>query len=268
MTPVHDPASGRYIELPRPWPATAWASVALLLALVAACLWVVDASLSRLWAGLPRLGMWLGRAWPPDFSDFPTLMLRAGETLAIGTLGTGFACILALPLALLAARPLTPSPLVRQPVRAFLDALRGVDGFIFALVFVAAVGLGPFAGMLGVLLHSAGSIAKLWSEDLESADPGPLEALGQAGAGRARVALFALLPDRLPSLASIALYVWEFNVRASTVLGVVGAGGLGQELKSAIDLLAFDRVFAILLVILALVTAIDRLGALIRRRLG
>ena len=169
------------------------------------------------------------------------------------------------PLAILAARPVAPVPFLYHPVRTLLDLLRGVDGFVFALIFVAAVGLGPFAGMLGVALHSAGSIAKLWSEALESADLAPVEAALSAGASPAQAATVVLLPETLPQTVSALLYVWEFNIRASTVLGVVGAGGLGQELKNAVDLLDFARVLAILMIIVAMVLAADRLSGWLRR---
>ena len=238
-----------------------------LAALNAACVLVVEPDLPRLLAGLPRLGRWLAGAFPPDFSGFDDLLRRTAETVAIATLGTTVAAGLALPLSLFAARPVAPWPLLYQPARALLDALRGIDGFVFALVFVAAVGLGPFAGMLGVALHSAGSIAKLWSETLEAADLAPVEAALTAGASRAQAAAVVLLPETLPQTASALLYVWEFNIRASTVLGLVGAGGLGQELKNAVDLLDFARVLAILLIIVALVLAADRLSAGLRRRL-
>ncbi|MFN7594537.1 MAG: PhnE/PtxC family ABC transporter permease, partial [bacterium] len=142
-----------------------------------------------------------------------------------------------------------------------------IDGFVFALIFVAAVGLGPFAGMLGVALHSAGSLGKLWSEALEAADPAPMEAARSAGAGRAQAAAVILLPETFPQTASAALYVWEFNIRASTVLGLVGAGGIGQELKNAVDLLDFNRVLAILALIVAMTLAADRLSAALRARL-
>jgi phosphonate transport system permease protein len=211
-----------------------------LAAVYAACVWAVQPDLPRLWAGLPRLAGWLAGAFPPDFSGLGDLLRRAAETVAIATLGTTLAALLALPLAVMAARPVAPLPALYHPARALLDALRGVDGFVFALVFVAAVGLGPFAGMLGVALHSAGSIGKLWSEALEAADLAPVEA---------------------------ALYVWDFNIRASTVLGLVGAGGLGQELKNAVDLLDFARVLAVLAIVVALVLAADRLSAALRRRL-
>ncbi|MDB5374998.1 MAG: Phosphonate transport system permease protein, partial [Belnapia sp.] len=238
-----------------------------LVVLNAACILVVEPDLPRLLAGLPRLGRWLAGAFPPDFSGLDDLLRRAAETVAIATLGTSVAALLALPLTLLAARPVAPWPLLYQPARALLDVLRGIDGFVFALIFVAAVGLGPFAGMLGVALHSAGSIAKLWSEALEAADLAPVEAALTAGASRAQAAAVVLLPETLPQTASALLYVWEFNIRASTVLGLVGAGGLGQELKNAVDLLDFARVLAILLIIVALVMAADRLSATLRRRL-
>jgi phosphonate transport system permease protein len=243
----------------------AWSGFA---ALLAASVWVVAPDPARLAAGLPRLLGWLAGSWPPDFSGAADIARRAGETVGIATLGTLAAALMAVPLALLATRAVAPGPLLRQPARGVLDGLRGTDGFVFALLFVAAVGLGPFAGMLGVALHSAGSLAKLWSEAMESADPRPSEAIAAVGGTRLQVALWALLPQTLPQNASALLYVWEFNIRASTVLGLVGAGGLGQELKNAVDLLDFNRVLAILIVIIALTLAADRISAALRRSLA
>ena len=231
------------------------------------CLKVAQVDFGRLWDGLPRLARWAARAWPPDLTEIGVLSLRAAETVAMGTVGTSFGALIAVPLCLLAARNVTPSPFLRLPARGLLNALRGIDSFIFALILVAAVGLGPFAGVLGLALHAAGSIAKLWSETLETAEPGPVEAVTMSGAGRLKVIRYALLPDVLPSLSSITLYFWEWSVRASTVLGVVGAGGIGQELKNSVDLLAFDRVLTILLLILVMVTVIDSISAWLRRRL-
>ena len=245
--------------------------VATLLGVVlvyAVCFHFAEIDLRRLWAGLPRLAAWAARAWPPDFTDFSTLLERAAETLAMATLGTTLGGLIAVPICLLAARNTTPHALVYLPARGLLNVLRGIDSFVFALLFVAAVGLGPFAGVLGVGLHTAGSVAKLWAETIETAEPGPIEAATLTGAGRLKVEAYALLPDVLPSLASVLLYMWEFNVRASTVLGIVGAGGIGQELKSSVDLLAFPRVLAILMVILAMVTAIDQASAWLRARLS
>lgn len=236
-------------------------------ALYAISLNVADVSLARLLEGLPRLAGWAAKAWPPDFSEISVLSYRAAETMAMATVGVSFGAVIALPLCLLGARNTAPSFWLHHPARFLLDMLRGIDSFVFALIFVAAVGLGPFAGVLGIALHSAGSIAKLWAEAIETAEPGPLEAAAMTGAGRLKIVVYALLPDVLPAFTSILLYMWEFNIRASTVLGIVGAGGIGQELKNSIDLLAFDRVLAILLIILAMVTAIDTVSAWARRRL-
>jgi phosphonate transport system permease protein len=238
------------------------------LAFYALCLHVAEVSLPRLVEGLPRLAGWLGRAWPLDVSEFGVLLHRALETVAMATVGVSFGALIAAPICLLAARNVGVTPWLALPARWLLNGLRGIDAFVFALIFVAAVGLGPFAGVLGVALHSAGSIAKLWSEAIETTEPGPVEAARMSGAGRIRVFLHAQLPDALPQLSSILLYMWEFNVRASTVLGVVGAGGIGQELKNSVDLLLFNRVLTILLVILVMVAAIDQMSAWLRRRLS
>jgi phosphonate transport system permease protein len=259
-----------------PEPRIGWLSgprlrflAALLLgtAVYAACWHVAQIEPVRLWEGLPRLAHWSARAFPPDFSEADLLLRRAAETVAMATLGTTLGVLLAAPLCLLAASNIAPSSFLYYPARWLLNVLRGIDSFVFALLFVAAVGLGPFAGVLGVGLHAAGSIAKLWAEAIEAVEPGPLDAAAMTGAGRSKIVVYALLPDVLPSLASIVLYVWEFNVRSSTVLGVVGAGGIGQELKNSVDLLMFPRVFAILLIILAMVTLIDQFSAWLRRRL-
>src|ERR1700731_3653886 len=197
----------------------------------------------------------------------PLFLQRTAETVAMAAIGTTLATVLAIPMSVLASRNITPVPSLYYPARWFLNGLRGIDSFIFALLFVAAVGLGPFAGVLGIGLHSAGTIAKLWSEAIEAVEPGPLEAAALTGANRLKVISYALLPDVLPNLTSITLYVWEFNVRSSTVLGAVGAAGIGQELKNSVDLLDFARLFTIILIILAMVTAIDQFSAWLRRKL-
>ena len=251
--------------LPRWRRALLWLFAAIVYAL---CFHFAEVDPRRLFEGLPRLANWAARAWPPDFSEFGLLIQRAAETLAMATLGTTLGALLAVPICALAARNTAPNRLVYALARACLNVLRGIDSFVFALLFVAAVGLGPFAGLLGIGVHSAGSIAKLWSESLETAARGPIDAATMTGAGHTKILVYALLPDVMPSLVSALLYLWEFNVRASTVLGIVGAGGIGQELKNNIDLLAFPRVFAIILIILVMVTAIDQASAWLRRRLA
>src|SRR5215468_5270078 len=259
-----------------PEPAAAWLSphrlrVALalvgLVAFYVASWHLAKVNLAKLATGLPKMASWATKAWPPATDELPVLLLRAAETVAMAAIGTTVAALLALPVCVLAARNVTPSMALYYPTRWFLNALRGIDSFVFALLFVAAVGLGPFAGVLGIALHTWGSTAKLWAEAIENIPSGALEAAAATGASRVKVLLFALLPDAAPSMVSTTLFWWEFNVRDSTVLGVVGAGGIGQELKNSMDLLDFARLFTIIAVILVVVTALDQLSGWLRKRL-
>ncbi|MCK0195296.1 phosphonate ABC transporter, permease protein PhnE [Ancylobacter sp. 6x-1] len=224
--------------------------------------------LQKLASGLPKLGRWLASAWPPDTSELPLFALRTAETVAMAAIGTTLATLLAIPMAVLASRNVTPWPTLYYPARWFLNALRGIDSFVFALLFVAAVGLGPFAGVLGIALHTWGSAAKQFADHIENAEMGPFEAVRTTGAGHFTAILYAVVPDVAPVLLSTALFWWEFNVRASTVLGVVGAGGIGQELKNSMDLLDFPRLFTIIALILVVVTVLDQLSGWLRRRLA
>jgi phosphonate transport system permease protein len=259
-----------------PEPTTAWLSIGrarfILVVVALAAFYSLCWQLARVdpgkpLTGLPKMASWAAKAWPPALDELPVLLLRAAETVAMAALGTTGAALLALPLAVLAARNVTPSMTLYYPTRWFLNALRGIDSFVFALLFVAAVGLGPFAGVLGITLHTWGSTAKLWAEAIENIPAGPLEAAAVTGASRVKVLAFALVPDVAPVMLSIGLFWWEFNVRASTVLGVVGAGGIGQELKNSMDLLDFPRLLTILALILVMVTVIDHGSQWLRRRL-
>jgi phosphonate transport system permease protein len=266
------PAAARaYPEPVIPWLSISRARfVVALVALTAfyvLCWHLARVDPGKLLTGLPRMASWAGKAWPPATDELPVLLLRAAETVAMAARGTTGAALLALPLAVLAARNVTPSMALYYPTRWFLNALRGIDSFVFALLFVAAVGLGPFAGVLGIALHTWGSTAKLWAEAIENIPPGPLEAAAATGASRVKVIAYALFPDVAPSMVSVGLFWWEFNVRASTVLGVVGAGGIGQELKNSMDLLLFPRLLTIILLILVTVTVIDHTSEWLRRKL-
>jgi phosphonate transport system permease protein len=243
------------------------ASIVLALVLFYGLCWqLVQGDLAKLVNGLPKLWHWLAQAWPPKVEELPLFLQRTAETVAMAAIGTTISVLLALPMALLASRNLTPFPRLYLPARWFLNALRGIDSFVFALLFVAAVGLGPFAGVLGIAFHTWGSAAKLFADTLESAQLGPYEAVRATGAGRLTAIVYALMPDLIPAFASIALFWWEFNVRASTVLGVVGAGGIGQELKNSMDLLDFGRLFTIIGVILIVVTLLDQFSGWLRRK--
>ena len=233
----------------------------------ALCAWLARVDLVRLIEGLPKLVFWIRQAWPPAVGELPVILLRTAETIAIAALGTTIAVLLALPTAVFASRNITPLRWAYHPVRGFLNSLRGIDAFVFALILVAAVGLGPFAGMLGVALHTWGSAAKLFADHVESASLDTVDAMRTTGATRSTALVYALVPQLAPVSASTALYLFEFNVRASMVLGVVGAGGIGQELKNSMDLLDFARLATILAVMLLVVTVIDQASGALRARL-
>jgi phosphonate transport system permease protein len=241
--------------------------ILVVLAFYVVCWQLAQVDLARLVSGLPKLGQWLVQAWPPKLSEMPLFLQRMAETVAMAAIGTTAATLLAIPMAVLASRNITPFPRLYMPARWFLNALRGIDSFVFALLFVAAVGLGPFAGVIGIALHTWGSAAKFFADHIESAPMGPLEAVRTTGAGRYTAILYALLPDVLPVLLSTTLFWWEFNVRASTVLGVVGAGGIGLELKNSMDLLDFSRLFTIIGLILVVVTVLDQFSSWLRKKL-
>lgn len=262
---------GRYHEPPlRPLAREniARLAAALLCALVfLAALRIAEVDPVAFVAGLPRLMAWAARAWPPFLEDLDAFALRAIETVAIAIVGTAVATLLAFPLSVLIARNVTPFPLLSLPIRWLINGFRGIDTVVFALLFVAAVGLGPFAGVLGMVVHSLGVIAKLNAEAIETLPAAPLEAAALSGANRAKVVTYAMLPQVLPQLASVSLYVWEANVRTSTILGIVGAGGIGIEIKAAIDLLDFAKLLTLSCIVLVMVTAIDQFSAWLRRRL-
>lgn len=243
------------------------AAAVVAIAVVGVCWQVAQIDIGRLVAGLPKLAGWIATGWPPETKGLPLLLWRAAETVAMATLGSLLGVMIAAPVCIFAAANITPEPWLYHPARAILNFLRGIDSFVFALIFVAAVGLGPFAGVIGIGLHSAGIIAKLWSEQIETAPPGPLEAAAMTAASKLKLLVMAVLPDAMPALCSVVLYTWEANVRSSTVLGIVGAGGLGQELKNAVDLLNFNRVITIIAITLVMVTIIDQTSAYIRRRM-
>lgn len=268
--PLRGP-DGRIVEPPLDWtsPAVLLRLLigAALLAIFAGCVWLAEVNLAALLNGLPRLAAWASKGWPPYLHDFDAFLLRGAETVAIATVGTTVATILAFPLSILIARNVAPYPMLALPIRWFANACRGIDTVVFAILFVAAVGLGPFAGVLGMIVHSLGVIAKLNAEAIETTPAAPLEAAQMAGANRTKLVTYALLPAVLPNLASIALYVWEANVRTSTILGIVGAGGIGIEIKAAIDLLDFQKLLTLSVIVLAMVTVIDQFSGWLRRRL-
>jgi phosphonate transport system permease protein len=243
-------------------------AVLALLALCAAALaltGVFDAQ--RFADGLPALAQLADEMVPPDFSRWRAWVRPLLDTLAMSIAGTALAVMLSLPLALLAAPNVSPHPLLLGAARTLLSFLRSVPEIIMGIIFVAAVGFGALPGVLALALHSVGMVGKFYAEAIEHADPRPIEAARAAGASPAQVVTHAVLPQVLPQLADVTIYRWEYHFRASAVLGIVGAGGIGFELIAALRLIDYAQVSAILLCILACVVVVDALGSALRRRL-
>lgn len=221
---------------------------------------------ARLAEGIPSLVSLLGEMLPPNFDDWRNWLKPLVDTLAMSVAGTALAVGLSLPLAFLAARNTTPHPVAYQLARGTLNALRAIPELIMGIIFVAAVGFGALPGVLALGLHSVGMIGKFFSEVIEHADEAPIEAARAAGATPLQVVLHGVLPQVLPQMADISIYRWEYNFRASTVMGMVGAGGIGFELMGSLRIMQYQDVSALLLVILAMVTLVDAFSGYLRRR--
>lgn len=224
----------------------------------------LDFSPSRFAAGLSQLG-WISMMMiPPDpGTSLPIYLKALGETLSIALLGTTLAGIFALPVSLLAARNVVPN-ILRFPVRRFLDSIRGVDTLIWALVWINVVGLGPFAGVLAIAVSDFGAFGKLFSEAIEGADQKQVEGIRASGGSALHEIRFGLMPQVLPVIAGQVLYFIESNTRSATIIGIVGAGGIGLQLAEQIRVLEWQKVSFLILMILVAVAAIDFISGKLR----
>ncbi|MDY0883436.1 phosphonate ABC transporter, permease protein PhnE [Dongia soli] len=204
--------------------------------------------------------------FPPDFHNLSRTLHEMLITCQIALWGTTLAVLTSAPLAFLTAGNVAPWWVV-QPVRRCMDALRAINEMVFAMLFVVAVGLGPFAGVLALWLHTTGVCVKLFSEAVETADPRPVEAIRMAGGGFIARALHGLLPQVMPHWISLSLYRFESNVRSATVIGIVGAGGVGDLLWEYIRSFDYGRTAGVIAVIVLVVCAIDVLSQQLRRRI-
>jgi phosphonate transport system permease protein len=228
--------------------------------------WDTGADPVRLARGIPWILDFLRRMVPPDPSVLPAAVAGAVKTVEIALLGTAIAAALALPLGFLSARNVAPAP-VFQPARVVLNLFRSIDTLVYALVFVAAVGLGAFPGVLAVIAYTTTSLAKLYSEAIEGIDPGPVDAVTATGATRLQVLRYGVLPQVLPLFLSYILYRLETNIRAATVLGFVGAGGIGFYLQTYLRMIDYRAASTALLVTIAMVMIVDALSSRLRARL-
>ncbi|MDA8078465.1 MAG: phosphonate ABC transporter, permease protein PhnE [Nitrospiraceae bacterium] len=248
------------------WHRTA-ATAAVTVAVAVICSWytgLLDAK--RLVEGVPSIVSLIRESFPPNFSDARSWMKPLLDTMGMSIAGTALAIFISLPLALLGARTTSPHPVLYYAARAVLNGLRSIPELIMGIIFVAAVGFGALPGVLALGLHSVGMVGKFFSEAIEHAAEGPIEATKASGASRLQIILHGILPQALPQMADVSIYRWEYNFRASTVMGMVGAGGIGFELMSSLRIMQYRDVSAILLVILLMVTAVDWIGSLLRRR--
>ena len=225
---------------------------------------------ARILTGLPRL--WVIVRLMVDWSGFlewdhAAILTALAETLAMAFLGTLLAAVVALPLGFLGARNITASRIIRFLFRRVFDTCRGLDQLVWALVFVRAVGLGPIAGVLAIFVSDTGVLAKLYSEAIEGAEPGQVDGIAATGASRTATIRFGVLPQVLPVMLSQALYQFESNTREATILGFVGAGGIGLRLSERIQINAWDQVAYIIVLILVTVAVMDTLSARLRLRL-
>lgn len=252
-----------------------WGYGALFVALVVLSAWVSDFSPATLAAGLPRIGEYFGLILPDLHADrlfadretegslaywmyrldeWAWLLFETANMAAMATLGaSAVAALLAFP----AARTVSPSPWLAAAVRRFLEICRTVPEIVFALIFVWAFGVGAFAGILAIAIHSAGALGKLFAEVVENADLRPVDGVTASGGSWVEAMRFGVLPQVLPNFASYALLRFEINVRAASVIGFVGAGGIGQELYKVISFNYYEEVSAILVLIILVVAAID-----------
>jgi phosphonate transport system permease protein len=258
----------RYPRMIRPSPRRRMIGGGLVLLLAGIAIFGLDRvgfSFAKMLDGLDRLGLVIGLMIPP--SPGPMLMTYLGglaETIAIAFLGTLTAAVLGFPLSLFAAKNVVANRIVHFLARRSLDTLRGVETLIWALIFINVVGLGPFAGILAIAMSDAGTFGKLFSEAIEASDRKPVEGVRSSGGSALHSIWFGILPQVFPVLASQVLYYFESNTRSATIIGIVGAGGIGLYLANEIQQAEWPRVAFLILMILATVAIIDWVSSKLR----
>ena len=229
---------------------------------------LLEMSFGRIWQGLGQLGAIAGLMLPPSSGGHGALYVRAlMQTLSIALLGTLLAAVFALPLGFLAARNVVANRIVHLATRRGMDVVRSVDALIWALIWVNVVGLGPFAGLLAIATSDVAALAKLISEAIEAVDRRPAEAVRSVGGNRFQELRFGVLPQILPIFVSQLLYFFESNTRSATIIGIVGAGGIGLHLYEQIRVLEWQQASFLILMVLVTVAIIDALSQRLRASL-
>jgi phosphonate transport system permease protein len=220
----------------------------------------------EIYKGMPGLWDLLRQMFPPDMGILLSLWTPFIETLQIGILASLIGSVIAVPVGFLAAANMSPK-IVYHSVRLVLNVFRGVSEIIWALLFVVAVGLGPMPGVLALIIFCVGVMGKLIAEAVEAVDPGPLEAMRATGASDWKVFVYGAWPQVLPTYLTISLYYWDHNTRQATILGFVGAGGLGYTLLFAISTYEFEKATTAIILLILLITAIDRFCLFLRKKI-
>jgi phosphonate transport system permease protein len=227
----------------------------------------IGVDVGKLAANFARGREIIGEMLQPNLAFLPSTIAPLIETLQMAIVSCVIGCAIGLPLAFLASRVTSPGRWVLVTDRWALNIIRAIPDLLYALIFVAAVGVGPLAGVLALVLFNIGVLAKLLSESVDAVDTGPVEAADAVGASRTQMVRSAVLPQVLPSYTAYSLYVFELDVRASTVIGIVGAGGIGNVLNTQMKFFAFSNVGAVVLELFLVVLAIEAVSVALRRRL-
>jgi len=263
--PVRGVTGGRPAR-PRPSPVVPLALVLL----AAGSAWAfigIAPDWQRVARNINQIGKIISEFWPPDFAFFGETVDPVIQTIQMAILATAIGCLVALPIAFLASRVTAPSSTVYWTDRTILSVVRSIPDILYALIFVAALSIGPLPGILALIFFNIGVVAKLLSETVDGVDTGPVEAARASGASHWQMVSSSVLPQVLPNYVAYALYTFELNIRASAVLGFVGAGGAGLILDTQRKYFHYDRVAMIVLELFVLVVVIEFISFRLRRRL-
>lgn len=278
-------------RLLRPFPSITLRGIVIALVVFGIIAWSWNASkpseinrVSGIFDALGAMGNLMGRMFPPTFDlahgtettlhvlgadvtlGWPIVITAVIETIQMAIIGTVAAVVMSIPLSLLAARNVSPHPAIYQGIRLVLNFLRSIPELVYALLFVAAVGLGPFTGVLALAFSSVGSLTRLYAEAIEQIDPQQVLALRATGASGLQTFIYAVIPQALPLLISYSIVYFESNVRHATILGYVGAGGVGYLLFEYMGLSAYKKLFGTAVILVIAVTVIDRFSSYLRQR--
>ena len=259
-----------YKEQLRPnWKETGFSAIVALVIVLALGLGFGPADVERwtyLFTDASNMAIFLSDFLTPNFEDWQKYLSKMYETICIAVWGTVLSVIVGVPCGLLSSSNIAPAWVV-QPMRRLMDAARAINELVFAILFVAAVGLGPFAGVMALFIHNLGIIAKLFSEAVEAIDPRPVEGIRATGASKLQEIIYGVIPQVMPLWTSYSLYRFETLVRSATVLGIVGAGGIGFTFYESFRGFQYDKAAAVIIVVIVSVTMIDILSSFLRKRL-